>query len=74
MGVKRSKSRGELRFGDNLKRERLKRKLTYAQLGELTGIDPTNLKRFETKERMPRLIVAYCIADGLGVKINVLIN
>jgi transcriptional regulator with XRE-family HTH domain len=54
-------------FGANLKRERKRLKLSQEALGDLSGLNMTEVSRLERAERDPRLGTIVKLARGLGV-------
>ena len=54
-------------FGANLKRERKRLKLSQEALGDLSGLNMTEVSRLERAERDPRLGTVVKLARGLGV-------
>jgi transcriptional regulator with XRE-family HTH domain len=54
-------------FGANLKRERKRLKLSQERVGELSGLNMTEVSRLERAERDPRLGTIVKLAKGLGV-------
>lgn len=53
----------------NLKDERLKRKLTQAQVASSLGIDAARYCRIEKKNRAPTLQQAKAIAEFFGLNV-----
>jgi transcriptional regulator with XRE-family HTH domain len=60
-------------FGEWLKRERLARRLTYRELGDVTGVDFTMLHRIE-RGTDPLLRTLTRICTGLGYKLSAVFN
>jgi DNA-binding XRE family transcriptional regulator len=57
-------------FGDNLKRERSRAKLTQEQLAELSDIDRSHISDIERGLNAPTIIVAHKLATGLGIRLS----
>ena len=57
----------EVRFGANLRRQRLAKGLSQEQLAEKTGIHPSEVSRLERAARDPRLSTIVKLARGLDV-------
>jgi transcriptional regulator with XRE-family HTH domain len=55
------------RFGENLRRQRHRRKLTQEGLAEACGLHPTEVSLLERGGRDPRLATIVKLAHGLGV-------
>jgi transcriptional regulator with XRE-family HTH domain len=55
-------------FGQNLRRQRLKKKLTQKVLGELSGLTETYINLLEGGKKNITLKNAKRIADALGCK------
>jgi transcriptional regulator with XRE-family HTH domain len=56
------------RFGDNLRRERARRRLTQAALGQLAGISKSEGYRLEAGTRDPRMTTVISLARALKLK------
>lgn len=50
---------------------RLKKGLSYAKLGRMSGVDPCTIKKFECGNCNPKRKTIYKIAKALGVRIPV---
>ena len=55
-------------FGANLRKIRQSKKLTCADLEELTSIDEKQIARLERGERGPNISTIYALAKGLGIQ------
>lgn len=55
-------------IGKNIRRTRLAKGLSPTQFETFSGIEPRNLRRYETGERMPGIPTIIIIAKALGVK------
>ena len=53
--------------GQNIKKFRKEKGLTQKQLGELTGIDEANIRKYELCKQNPKIETVMKIADGLGI-------
>ena len=58
------------RFGKNVKRIRLEKKLSQEQLANLADVDRTYLPSIEKGERNVSIVIAERIALALGVSIR----
>ncbi|WP_185974269.1 helix-turn-helix transcriptional regulator [Litoribacter populi] len=58
------------RFGSNLKRIRLNKKLTQAQLGALVNKDYQDISRLENGHVNPSAYYAYILSKALEIKIE----
>lgn len=56
------------RFGQNLRRERLRAELSQESLGHASDLHPTEISRLERAVREPRLSTIVRLARALGVK------
>ena len=54
----------------NLRRFRLDRGLSLAELARLADTYPSNIKRIEDRDSMPGIGMLTRIADALGVTVN----
>lgn len=61
-------------FAENLKQYRLLRRLTQKELGEISGISPVIIHRYEHGTNEPRLSRIIWLAGALGVKPGELID
>lgn len=61
-------------IGTELRRLRHQRGLTLDQLGETTGIAPTNLSSYENDRRRPDLDTILRILDGLDCRLAIVGN
>lgn len=58
----------------NIKRFKKDEKMTYDDIGDITGIEPRNIKAWVTAETSPSLYNAYLLSDAMGLSLNELIN
>ena len=58
-------------FGSFIAKLRRERKMTQQELSDITGIQPSNLARFESGGRIPTLIVLEKYANALGKHIEI---
>lgn len=56
-------------IGETIKKIRIERGLTQKQLGELCGIDPGNLRKYESGKIKPKIETIKKIADALETTI-----
>ena len=56
--------------GDNIRLERLRRKLTQEKLAELSGITQKYLNYIEKAKVNPSITVVICICKSLNVSLN----
>ncbi len=56
-----------VKIGDNLKRWRIRRALTQAQLAERAGLGPNTVPRIERDEEEPHMTTVRKLADTLEV-------
>lgn len=61
-------------IGENIKRIRLQRGLTQAELGNLIGISDSMVRRYELGIRTPKIDKLQKIAYSLGVNVEALLN
>lgn len=57
-----------------MKELRVKKGLTQAQLGSLSGIHPTNIGRIENKDAVPQADILYLIAKNLNTSVEWLLT
>ena len=57
-------------FGEAVKKYRIAAGLSLPQLTEASGLNAAYLWRVEAGEREPRVSIARCIADALGVSLD----
>lgn len=63
-----------VRFGNRVKKRRLALGLTPLQFYERSGIDGSNLSKYERGEREPGLVVMVLIAGALGWEVSKLVD
>lgn len=61
-------------FGQRLKRVRSDRKLLLSDVRRLTGVETSNLSRYECSKASPQVKTVKKIAEGLGVSVKWLLN
>jgi transcriptional regulator with XRE-family HTH domain len=61
-------------IGSRVKELRVKKGLTQAQLGSLSGIHPTNVGRIENKNAVPQADILYLIAKNLDTSVEWLLT
>lgn len=61
------------KLGENIRRERVGRKLTQEKLAELSGMDITNLQRIEAGKYNTKILTLIRIKDALGIDWDTLI-
>lgn len=61
-------------FGERLKRTRVKKGLTQAELGHMAGIQPYNICHLESGRREPSINSLISIVKALGVPADVLLG
>lgn len=61
-------------FGEVLKRLRIERKLSQAQLGKRSGVDQTYISFLERGLRQPTLPTLYGLCGALDITLSELIN
>ncbi len=61
-------------FGQKLKRERIKKKMTQTQLGEIVGADKSRISDYENGRRRCSITTAYRLADALNIPTSALLN
>jgi transcriptional regulator with XRE-family HTH domain len=69
-----SSNRVALRFGENMKRSRLRAGLSQEQLGERAGLHRTEIGLLERGVREPRLATLVRLAGAIGVRPGELIE
>ena len=57
-------------FGDNVRRLRMRKKITQERLAEKTGLDRMTIAFVESGRRWPRIDTLNRLAKGLGVSIE----
>ena len=55
--------------GENIRRERIRAKLTQKQLGELCGIAEPTIRRYELNSLNPKFDTLSKIADAMGISV-----
>lgn len=58
------------KFGERLKEERLRKKLTQEQLAAILEIDRTSISKYETGRQIPELNVLNLISDLFNVSLD----
>jgi transcriptional regulator with XRE-family HTH domain len=58
-----------IKFGENVKNSRLKKKMTLQQLSNLSGVSKTMLSEVERDKKIPTIEVACKIADALDINL-----
>ena len=61
-------------FAKNLRRMRMERGMTMAQLAEKAGVATSGVCRWEAGERLPILYSALCLAKALGCTVEDLVR
>lgn len=61
-------------IGSRVKELRMKKGLTQAELGSLSGIHPTNIGRIENKDSIPQADILYMIAKNLDTSVEWLLT
>lgn len=56
------------KFGENVRRERMRRGMTQEDLAHAAGVHPTAISRLETSDRNPRFLMIMRVAGALSVK------
>ncbi len=64
----------KLYLSENIKNYRLKQKMTQKELGELFGVSPQAVSKWENEMAYPDLFLLPIIAEQMGVSIDELIN
>lgn len=62
------------KFAERLKKIRMKRKLTQAELARMAGMQPSAIAHFEADRRKPGYDSLIALANGLMVSIDTLIG
>lgn len=57
-------------YGAKIKASRLAAGMTQKQVGELCGIDPATIRKYEAEKLHPKIETAFKIADALGVPVG----
>ncbi len=57
-------------FGDKLREERVKKKLTQQDLAECVGCTQTAIAKFETNAIAPNVYIAYKLAQKLEISLD----
>ena len=55
-------------FGKHLRKTRLRKGFSPTQFETLSGIEPANLRKYESGDRMPSVPTIEIMAKALGVK------
>lgn len=63
-----------MNIGQNIKKERVKRNLTQAELGKLTGTSNTAISAYETNSSLPPIDFLVRIADIFGITLDELVG
>jgi len=63
-----------IKFGKNLRKERLTRDLSQGDVARILGVHRTYISGFERSARNPSLITVQKVARALGVKVKNLIE
>lgn len=61
-------------IGEAMRKARESRGLTQKQLADLSGLWRSAISDYERGERFPSVMIAWSIADALGVTIDVLVG
>lgn len=61
-------------FGETLKRLRLSKNMTQAELGKAVGISQTAIANWEVSARQPSVDTVVLLADFFGVSVDVLLG
>ena len=61
-------------FAKNLRRMRMERGMTMAQLAEKAGVATSGVCRWESRECLPTLYPALCLAKALGCTVEDLVR
>lgn len=67
-------SNGIIKFGKNLRKERLKKGLLQGDIARILGVHRTYISGLERGARNPSLMTVQRIARALGVKVKNLIE
>ena len=59
----------QIRFSENLRQHRTKRRLTQEQLGELCGLNPRHVQKLEAGEINCTIMTLSRLAQGLGIDV-----
>lgn len=57
-------------FGDRLREERIKKKLTQEELAEAVNVNQTAIAKYETNAVAPNIYVAWKLAQKLEVSLD----
>jgi transcriptional regulator with XRE-family HTH domain len=69
-GARTAAERGEVRFGSRLRRARLARRLSLADLAERSGVTASFLSRVERDETSPSVASLVMICEALGLAVG----
>ena len=58
--------------GDRIKKYRIEKKITQKKLGELCGIDDSNIRKYEAGNQNPKIETLQKIADALEIPVSYL--
>jgi transcriptional regulator with XRE-family HTH domain len=70
----KTKEQVKAAVAQNIKRFKKSEKMTYDDIGGITGVDERNIKAWVTGETSPSLYNAYLLSDAMGLTLNELIN